>query len=335
METRKVQITGGSTFIISLPKTWVKEVGVKANDTLGFIPQHDGTILLTPRIVKGSEVRKKALATTADRSKYELLRSLIGAYMMGYDLIEVRCKPRMTHEVREMVRKFTQMTIGPEIVDEGLDSVVTKDLLDPTDLPFDSSIRRMHRIVDSMHRNAAMALKDKDAHLAQDVISRDAEVDRLNWLVARQFNMIVRDIKLAQKMETTRERAVNFLLIARIIERIGDHAVKIADNVARLQDAKLSKKKLADIQKLSDRSLQLLSSAMDALFKKKMSIANDTIASVVHFIEELDKFETTAMKETGVVAFSLGQIIESIRRTGQYAWDISECVINFLVDIGE
>ena len=70
-------------------------------------------------------------------------------------------------------------------------------------------------------------LKEGDEKLAHDVITRDGEVDRLNWLVARQYNLLLRDIRLAETMNTTRERATNYLLIARIIERIGDHGSRM------------------------------------------------------------------------------------------------------------
>ncbi len=42
MEMRKVQVTGGSTYIVSLPKRWATEVGVKPNDTVGIVPQVTG-----------------------------------------------------------------------------------------------------------------------------------------------------------------------------------------------------------------------------------------------------------------------------------------------------
>ena len=31
---RKLQITGGSTFIVSLPKSWIKTLGLNAGDML-------------------------------------------------------------------------------------------------------------------------------------------------------------------------------------------------------------------------------------------------------------------------------------------------------------
>ncbi|MCK4238433.1 MAG: AbrB/MazE/SpoVT family DNA-binding domain-containing protein, partial [Candidatus Lokiarchaeota archaeon] len=43
MEIRKVQITGGSSFTITLPKEWITQMKINKNDTLGLTPQSDGT----------------------------------------------------------------------------------------------------------------------------------------------------------------------------------------------------------------------------------------------------------------------------------------------------
>ena len=50
MEIRKVQISGGSSFIVSLPKKWIKSTNIKKNDPVGLVVQPDGTLLITPNI---------------------------------------------------------------------------------------------------------------------------------------------------------------------------------------------------------------------------------------------------------------------------------------------
>jgi len=47
METRKVQVTGGSTYTVSLPKTWATANDVSSGTTVEFYPEDD-ELLLTP-----------------------------------------------------------------------------------------------------------------------------------------------------------------------------------------------------------------------------------------------------------------------------------------------
>ena len=49
MDFRKVQITGGNSFVVSLPKTWVKDVGLKPRDAVAIITQPDSSLLIIPR----------------------------------------------------------------------------------------------------------------------------------------------------------------------------------------------------------------------------------------------------------------------------------------------
>ena len=118
-----------------------------------------------------------------------------------------------------------------------------------------------------------------------------------------------------------------------MIERIGDHGVKISENVSRLSNGKVSKKVMSDLTKLSDTSLELLSEAISSLYKKDIALSNNAIQKVNEFIIVCDKFDSKITSEKGESAIALGHILESIRRVAFYARDIGECVINFLVDV--
>jgi len=47
MEIRKVQFTGGSSYVITLPKEWIEREKIKKNDPIGVEIQPDGTLLVT------------------------------------------------------------------------------------------------------------------------------------------------------------------------------------------------------------------------------------------------------------------------------------------------
>jgi phosphate uptake regulator len=332
VEMRKVQLTGGSTFIVSLPKRWANEVGIKVSDTVGMVPQTDGTLVLTPRLTKDEVLRRKTINLEEDLREKELLRDLIGAYVTGFDLIEVKQKPRMSTDTRKVVRKFTGMVIGPEIIDETIDVVKTRDLLDPSDLPFRTSIQRMYRIVSSMHKGAALACEELDVSLAMDIVTRDGEVDRLHWLVARQYNLLIRDVELAEKIGTSQEHAINYLLISRILERIGDHATRLADQVHELATTEVDQKVLKDLRAHSSRVVTILEDAITSLFERNGHLAHECMFRANDFLADLRTLESTIAHMPGDVALPLSVVIDSLERTCHYTKDIGECVINYVVD---
>jgi predicted acyl esterase len=59
METRKVQVTGGSTYTVSLPKDWATENDVSAGSAVALYPEDDvlvyhGNPLETPVTIAGA-----------------------------------------------------------------------------------------------------------------------------------------------------------------------------------------------------------------------------------------------------------------------------------------
>ena len=118
MEIRRVQMTGGSSYVITLPKEWANSLNIKKNDPLGIITKSDGTLLINPKIT-GEQIQKIKEFEVSDKTKQiYLLRQLIGAYITGYTAIKINSSKRITGSVRMTIKKFTQTTIGQEIVEE-------------------------------------------------------------------------------------------------------------------------------------------------------------------------------------------------------------------------
>jgi phosphate uptake regulator len=260
-----------------------------------------------------------------------LLQLLIGAYIAGFSSIKITSPSRMSTTVRNVIRSFTQLAIGPEVIEETETIVILKDLHNPIEMPMDRTIKRMHIIVKGMNEDVMRALQTNDSPLTDDVRSRDNDVDRLHWLVARQYNILLQNANLAEKMKITIGMASAGFLISRIIERIGDHVVRIAQNVPNLIDNTLNRKIIDKICNASSLSLDIFTKSISSFFKKDIKASNETMESVEKLESLCEEINTLALQQKGIVAISIGYIIESIRRIGEYAEDISENVINYLV----
>ncbi len=327
IETRKVQQTGGSSFIISLPKEWIEKHKIKPKDTLGILSQPDGNLLVSPNINSEDYIRSKDFDVDNISDSNYLFRILIGMYIMGYTIITIKSSKKFEPFIRDTIINFTKIAIGPEIIEESNNIIKIKDLLNPKEMPFEKTLRRMYVLAQDMHENAIKALNSGDKTLAEEVIKRDDEVDRLHWLIGRQSHIVLRDIILCQKMGITLEDISHFQSIGRFLERIADHSVKIAKNVLLIDFQKIDKEILTDLSKASIIALKMLGSSLDAWLNKSINLANENINSVKKLI---DICENIYFKLDKVAEFSvpIGYVIESIRRTGEYSVDISEVIIN-------
>jgi len=101
----------------------------------------------------------------------------------------------------------------------------TKEILqlEQVDLPVDFAA--MGEFVTQMIRTALQALLEGDARLADTVREMDDEIDRMN---RRAHNDL---LKLIEQRPQTTQQAMNGILVAKNLERIGDHASNISTDV--------------------------------------------------------------------------------------------------------
>jgi phosphate uptake regulator len=328
LEIRRVQKTGASTMTVSLPKEWIDGNGIKPGDPVEVKVLSDGTISIDPQIKRESEATRMVIEIDADEPKEHLTRKLIGAYLAGFDVVEVRSKDRLDIELKRTVKEISRMVIGPEVMEETSNTVVLHDLSDPVELPQEKCVRRMHLIVSSMHRDAVLALTSLDEELADDVMDRDPDVDRLFWMASKQYNLILKDRRLAEKLGVDIFYGMSLMLVARGVERIGDHAEKIAKNAVIAIRAGKPFGDIEEIVRHSESSLSILDSAMQALFKHDIEGANLAIDAGEKLVEEVERLYSTMQSPSKALTVAKTSILDSITRTTMYAADIAEIAIN-------
>jgi len=91
-----------------------------------------------------------------------------------------------------------------------------------------AEIRKMSQLAFDMMRDAITALVDEDLEKARGIIARDKEVDRIN---KENFHSLSGGINGNASSNATR---VETILISKSIERIGDHAKNLAEEVIYL-----------------------------------------------------------------------------------------------------
>ncbi|WOF16186.1 phosphate uptake regulator PhoU [Methanoplanus sp. FWC-SCC4] len=331
MEVRKVQITGGSSYIVSLPKEWIRNSNIKKNDPLGLIIQPDGSLTVTPKITGKIVERIKEFDLKGVNDHETLYRLLIGAYVTGYNTIRITSHGRLPSYAHRAVRMFIQSSIGQEVSEETETTIIIKDLLNPGEMPFENVISRMKVIIEGMLGDSMFALKTRDTDLADDVMSREKDVNRLYWLISRQYNLLLRNISLSGEMGMDVDKALHYLQASRVLERAGDQVESIAENVQSLLFVSIEKRALDTIQSLSSEAIEILDSSIEAFFNNDLKKTTETINKAKLFGNKCNDAsqELFDIGRLGIV--SIAYIIGHLKRIGEYASVISDISINYIV----
>jgi phosphate uptake regulator len=324
METRKVQVTGGSTFTVSIPKDWARENDVEAGDRVEFFPGEDA-LVLTPR--KDDEPTRGRL----DVSRFEdenLTRAVMAMYVSGFDVMELSAE-RITTDQRRAIRTATQSLVGLEVLEETSSEVVVRDLLDSSELSMHNAVSRMRLISQSMLEDAVTALLTDDADIAQDVIERDDDVDRLWFVVARIFRRTLRSPSAAQDLGISREACFDYHSSARQLERVADHAAKIAQTALDL-DAP-PEAVASSIETLFDDATAVVDTAMEALLaedpQEATQLANEARESILPIDDRAREVDDRLRDLEPAQAKNLGIVVDSLSRTADYGGNVAETAL--------
>ncbi|MCI4343759.1 MAG: hypothetical protein L3J92_06580 [Thermoplasmata archaeon] len=332
MEGRKLQLAGKSTYLVSLPKRWVIHAGLKAGDTLFVETESDGSVSVRPRAGEKLANRRMVFQERGEEARDHLLRKLIGAYTSGFGLIEIRFNPDRAPFVRRVAREFCRLVIGPEVIEEGRNLLLIQDLSDPSELSSEKCLRRMHLTVRAMLEDAVTAIETENETLANDVALRSQDVSRLFWMVSKQYHLAHSQSQPAG--DRANSAAIHsHRLIAKLIERIGDHARRIAATYAALRasgkalDPKIAK----DIEEARVSAVALLDKAFSALVTRDIDAANAAIDGRVEHQKLIDTLSHRVATKRGEELLALGTVVDSLGRTVGYAVEIAEQAIDLSV----
>jgi phosphate transport system protein len=135
------------------------------------------------------------------------LRAIVAAVKINTDLERVG---DLAINIAEAVARYLQHPPVKELID----------------------IPRMAQIAQDMLRDALDAFVRRDMTLAEAVLDRDDELDTLKTLVFREL------LDHMLKDKTTIEPSLDLILVSRHLERIGDHATNVAEDVIFMVSAR-------------------------------------------------------------------------------------------------
>ena len=328
-QTRRLQVSGGSTFIISLPKTWIENLNLKPGDSVTIVKNTNNSLTFLPDTVEAKTSHQAISAIGQKDSDESIRRKIIAMYLAGYKSIKITAKgvnlrPNQTNVIRNLVRSSM---IGTEIVESDSESAVIQILTRLPELTFDVALKRMHLMTINMHREAVEAFTENNKAYAEEIVKLDDEIDRFSLYMLRNLTIAVQDAGMLQEMSLSKPSdCLSYRTVISRIERIADHAALIAKRTKYLSDP-VDKKLRKKIKLLSDNALGVFEGAIEALMKCDYQIAEEVLDTIPKIVEKQEEL-MMSLKDTTKNATVIKFILDDIRRTAEYSSDIAEVVMD-------
>ncbi len=315
VEARKIYFSGGSSYIITLPKKWVEENGLSVGDNVVmFIGK--SSISITPQMPKN--VRKEVEIDAKGLGKACLLRRIISCYLAGYDSIKVRV---YNEDHRNAADNAADTLIGVEIM-EDLGKVISLEVFLDDRFKSENVLEKMSNMCLAMLSDFCSSLQNFNEYLCNSIILRENEIDRLHFLVLRQVGMAVQKIAIDEKARIL----FGYWTFARRFERIADHAANMARNLLKLG------RSMPELCSVVEPCVEMLKMSTLAFFKRDVEIANTVLDKFEGLKDLHERYYVKIVNYDVEEALKVKSIIDSIARIAAYSADMAEIALDISVD---
>lgn len=232
MVTRKVQLTGSSTFTISLPKDWARDHGIEPGMRLTLYPGPDGEL-----VVGSGDADDHPPAVDLDTVPDEAVDEVVrGLYAGGADRFTLSASESLDGSTRRAITDAVNGLVGLEIARETESAVELSTPLDAAELGIERTLVQLQYVTLSMQHDATTALVEGDADLGSQVIERRRDARRKYDLVSRSFERSLTNPEALQGFGLARPRVLDYYETASRLDRVADAAERVAA-VAAERDA--------------------------------------------------------------------------------------------------
>jgi phosphate uptake regulator len=219
MEIRKLQLIGGSSYMVSLPKKWIKSNDLVQGDELILSVDGDYIVIRPKKSSKGSTIERAVIKKIPKYDEKFLLKFVYALYVQGLDEIIIEDKalsPRVITKIGEIVRRL----IGMEIIDATDNSITLRCLTTP-DFDVEGVLRRMGQIVKGMLECIEDGIRLKDPDELKTVFQLEEDSDRFYLLAVRLENRIIKEMSSPSRLDEL-EMFIGERMVAKQLEEIAD-----------------------------------------------------------------------------------------------------------------
>jgi phosphate uptake regulator len=270
--------------------------------------------------VEQDKLTRQVAEERKDKQKADMLKNLSRASL---DELFSKVEEGNISELNIIIKADVQGSV--EAIKQALEKLSNKDV----------KVNVIHAGVGAIKAMDVMLASTSNAiiigfNVRPDSMARiEAEKEKVEIRVYRIIYKAIEDIELADMIGIrNQQQSLEYRLITKIIERIGDHAVKIAVNVHKLDSAVSSDN---PIFKMAELSFKVFESSIDSITQEDAQEINKIVEKTKNISQFGVSLESKTVGELDNIEFNM--VLDSLRRVAEYSGDIAEVAINMSVNL--
>jgi len=266
MEYRRLIKFGNSSFVVSVPKYWLKKNQLEKGDMVYLTENGSNELIVSSNLEDTAPESLRYSLNVEGLDESDIERRIISKYLAGYDTFTLQGEKAL-HEKHTYIRNLLNSLMALEIVEQTKNTIVAKDLLNPSEISFKVIVRRIDTILRSMFEDL-QHLSEEDE--SADILRRDKDINRLSFLSSRIAKKCIHHPPLAKRLDTNVLQLLFYKELIEHMELIADEVKRIARNLHQFGQ---SPKKLPDFFSIYDRVYKIYLDAMKSVYNQDQALA--------------------------------------------------------------
>ena len=309
----------GNSILVSLPKEWVVANNLEKGSQVEIDAAQD-TVSISPN--KETRPTKQLVISYPLPKEENIVADITGAYLLGYDIIEINSGSFIPGKDREEIRNSMRRLVGMEIIEEGASHINMQFLLDATTLNPQKILKRMSSIALGMYDDILNGLVSDDKSNLQTLSKRDVEVNRQYFLLVRLIRSTLVNKRLASAFNLENIDILDCRVAANILENAGDSIVELSHSIYNSSLSKEHSKKIYDVAKNFNR---LAEKSINAFIKSDRLLAIEAISLHKEYERKLSMLRI-ALGNKKQIPMDFLDLVYMFERIGQSWADVADLV---------
>jgi phosphate uptake regulator len=318
MEARRLIRFGSSSHVVSIPKSWVNENGLKKGDLIFIERNGNGELILLPHDKRKERGKKEISIDISSKENECIEREIVAAYVQGCDNIMLTGKDirNKMEDIRGIFKKLSKNLMGLEILEKSADKIVISNLFDAQAISVGSIISRADVNLRNMFEELLAGLEQGFTQKRfNEIYATDDDINKFYFLMWKLASNSLHE----ETKESVRRELINSWWFIMNMEKIGDELKRIARILVKTKLSGPSKKALFQVlSDVKDTYLKIIG----AHHKKDTQLTVSLMSKKGEMIKECIKLAEKDIR--------MGVIAEQLKSTVSFIHEIAKCATYFL-----